>query len=35
MEPLSEAVQGFFEKGLLISEDAILMMMPAGRGDDF
>ncbi|MGK5082837.1 diacylglycerol kinase family protein [Bdellovibrionota bacterium FG-1] len=32
---VSEAIQGFFEEGRLISKDAILMVMPAGRGDDF
>jgi diacylglycerol kinase family enzyme len=32
---LSEAVQGFFEDGTPIGTDACLMVMPAGRGDDF
>jgi len=32
---LSEAVQGFFEKGKPIAPDASLLIVPAGRGDDF
>jgi diacylglycerol kinase family enzyme len=32
---VSEAVQGFFEQGQLIAPEAILAVMPAGRGDDF
>lgn len=32
---LSEAAQGFFEKDRNIAPDAVLMVMPSGRGDDF
>jgi diacylglycerol kinase (ATP) len=32
---ISEAVQGFFENGKPVSPDATVMVMPAGRGDDF
>ena len=32
---VSEAVQGFFENGEAISPEACLIVMPAGRGDDF
>jgi diacylglycerol kinase family enzyme len=32
---ISEAIQGFFEGGELVSRDAVLAVMPAGRGDDF
>src|SRR4051812_26416444 len=32
---ISEAVQGLFDDGKLISRDVTLMVMPAGRGDDF
>jgi diacylglycerol kinase (ATP) len=32
---LSEAVQGFFEEGRAIAPDAVLFVMPGGRGDDF
>jgi len=32
---ISEAVQGFFENGRTIAPDAVLAIMPAGRGDDF
>ena len=32
---ISEAIQGFFEHGKPVAPDALLMVMPAGRGDDF
>jgi diacylglycerol kinase (ATP) len=32
---ISEAVQGFFEEGRNLFPDAVLMVLPAGRGDDF
>lgn len=32
---LSEVIQGFFENGKPISPEAIVMVMPGGRGDDF
>jgi diacylglycerol kinase family enzyme len=32
---LTEALQGFFEKGVAIAPKAVLLIMPAGRGDDF
>jgi diacylglycerol kinase (ATP) len=32
---VSEAIQGFFEKGKLLSSNTVLAVMPAGRGDDF
>jgi diacylglycerol kinase (ATP) len=32
---ISETVQGFFSDGKLIAPDAVLMVMPGGRGDDF
>ena len=32
---ISEALQGFFENGGAIAPEASLVVMPAGRGDDF
>jgi diacylglycerol kinase family enzyme len=32
---LSEAIQGFFDQGRIVSPQAVLAVMPAGRGDDF
>ena len=32
---LSEVIQGFFENEKAIAPDAVLMLMPGGRGDDF
>ncbi len=31
---ISEAIQGFFEDDKVISTDAVLMVLPGGRGDD-